>query len=64
MSQRQRVRDLIAEGRLHVGMSRAEAKAVLGEPDAVGGTSRRYRTPSIYRIRADRDADGGVAALR
>lgn len=34
---------------LRLGMSRAELKAVLGEPDDVGGTSRRWRTPAIFK---------------
>jgi len=34
---------------LALGMTRAELKAALGEPDDVGGTSRRWRTPAIYR---------------
>lgn len=34
---------------VRLGMTRAELKAVLGEPDDVGGTSRRWRTPAIYK---------------
>lgn len=34
---------------LRLGMTRDELKAVLGEPDDVGGTSRRWRTPAIYK---------------
>lgn len=34
---------------LRLGMTRAELKAVIGEPDDVGGTSRRWRTPAIYK---------------
>jgi hypothetical protein len=34
---------------LRLGMSRDELKAVLGQPDDVGGTSRRWRTPAIYK---------------
>ena len=34
---------------LRLGMTRAELKAVIGEPDDVGGTSRRWRTPAIFR---------------
>lgn len=30
-------------------MSRDELKAALGEPDDVGGTSRRWRTPAIFK---------------
>lgn len=32
-----------------LGMSRERVVAALGEPDAAGGTSRKYRTPSIYK---------------
>jgi hypothetical protein len=39
----------IRSGRLRRGLTRNEVKALLGEPDAVGCTSRRYRTPSCYR---------------
>ena len=34
---------------LRLGMTRAELKAVLGEPDDVGGTSRRWKTPAILK---------------
>lgn len=34
---------------LRLGMSHDELKAVLGQPDDVGGTSRRWRTPAIYK---------------
>jgi hypothetical protein len=30
-------------------MSREEIVAVLGQPDDVGVTSRKYRTPAIYK---------------
>lgn len=42
-------RRLIAAGCIRAGMSRTEARAALGEPDQVGGTSRRYPTPSIFK---------------
>jgi hypothetical protein len=35
--------------RIRIGMTRDEVTAVLGPPDDVGGTSRKYRTPSIYK---------------
>jgi len=35
--------------KLRVGMSRQEVLAVLGSPDDVGGTSRKYREPSIFK---------------
>jgi len=31
------------------GMSREDVKEALGEPEAEGGTSRKYKTPSIYK---------------
>lgn len=34
---------------LKAGMSRAEVVSVWGEPDAKGGTSRKYKAPSIYK---------------
>lgn len=35
--------------RINLGMTREQVKALLGEPDAYGGTSRKYKTPSIYK---------------
>ncbi len=35
-------------GELRNGMSKTEVRALLGEPDAVGGESRKYRKPSIF----------------
>ena len=34
---------------VRLGMTRDELKAVLGQPDDVGGTSRKWRTPAIYK---------------
>ena len=34
---------------LRLGQSREQVRALLGEPDAVGGTSRKHRTPAIWR---------------
>jgi molybdopterin-guanine dinucleotide biosynthesis protein A len=36
-------------GNVKIGMSREQVVAVLGPPDDVGGTSRRHRTPSVYK---------------
>lgn len=36
-------------GRIRIGMTRAEVIEALGPPDDVGGTSRKYRTPSIFK---------------
>jgi hypothetical protein len=35
--------------RISIGMTREEVVEALGPPDDVGGTSRKYRTPSIYK---------------
>ena len=34
---------------LRLGMTREEVVAVIGEPDDTGGTSRKYKTPCIYK---------------
>ena len=34
---------------LHFGMSRRELEEILGPPGHKGGTSRKHRTPSIYK---------------
>lgn len=36
-------------GELQVGLTSQEVVALLGEPQAKGGTSRRYRHPCIYK---------------
>jgi hypothetical protein len=43
------IKNLVAEGAIHLGMTRDEVRAVLGEPDDVGGTSRRYKIPLIWK---------------
>ena len=35
--------------RVSVGMTRDEVVAALGPPDDMGGTTRKYRTPRVYR---------------
>lgn len=35
-------------GELRLGMSVQQVRKLLGEPDAVGNTSRKHRTPSLY----------------
>jgi len=35
-------------GRVRLGMHEGEVAALLGTPDAVGGTSRKYRKPSLW----------------
>lgn len=42
-------RAMIEAGTLRRGLTRAEVKELLGEPAAMGGTSRRYPTPSIFK---------------
>lgn len=34
---------------IKLGMTRKEIVGVLGEPDDVGGVTRKYKTPSIYK---------------
>ena len=34
---------------VRLGMTRAELKAILGEPDDVGGTTRKQVTPLIWK---------------
>jgi hypothetical protein len=34
---------------LRIGMSRDEVVSTFGEPDRKGGTSRKYRTPCVFR---------------
>jgi hypothetical protein len=36
-------------GPIHLGMSRTEVEGALGPPEAMGGTSRRRRTPTIWK---------------
>ena len=36
--------------RVRIGMTREEVLAALGPPDDTGGTSRKYRSPCIYRF--------------
>src|SRR5690242_18592219 len=43
------ISDFIAKGRVRLGMTRAELHGILGPPDDEGGTSRKYRIPSIYK---------------
>ena len=35
--------------KVRMGMLRQEVLALLGPPDQVGGTSRKYRVPSIFK---------------
>jgi hypothetical protein len=40
---------LIEAGEIRAGMTRAELRALLGEPDDVGCISRKYKEPSIWK---------------
>ena len=40
---------LIAAGSIRIGMTRQDVKALLGEPCAMGCTSRKYPTPSCFK---------------
>jgi hypothetical protein len=42
------VADLIRNGQVRLGMTRRELQALMGVPDDVGGTSRKYHFPSIF----------------
>ncbi len=46
------LKDLIETGRfgsVRLGMNRAQVESSLGTPDEIGGTSRKYRKPSIWK---------------
>jgi len=43
------VQELIRAGRINVGMTRQALFLALGEPDEFGGTSNKYKHPSIYK---------------
>jgi hypothetical protein len=43
------VSGLIDSGQIRLGMSRQELQAILGAPDEVGGTSRKYKVDSIFK---------------
>lgn len=34
---------------VRLGCSREDIRTLFGEPDAVGGTSRKYRTPAVWK---------------
>lgn len=34
---------------IQLGCTRQEIKSLFGEPDTVGGTSRRHKTPAIWK---------------
>jgi len=40
---------LIQAGRIRMGMTRAELRALLGEPEDVGCTSRKDKVPSVWK---------------
>jgi hypothetical protein len=35
--------------RVEIGMRRDQVVEILGQPDDVGGSSRKYRTPSVFK---------------
>jgi hypothetical protein len=41
--------DVLDLSKARIGMSRDEVIATFGEPELQGGTSRKYRTPSVFR---------------
>jgi len=40
--------EMIEQGRLRLGMTKAAVRALLGPPGAWGNTSRKYREPSTW----------------
>jgi hypothetical protein len=40
---------MIDASKISANMTREEVREVFGEPEMVGGTSRKYRTPCVYR---------------
>ena len=43
------INTLVAAGDIRLGMTRNQVRAVLGEPDDVGGTSRKYKIPCCWK---------------
>lgn len=39
---------MIEISKIKIGMTRDEVMSILGEPDDVGGTSKKYKTPCVY----------------
>jgi hypothetical protein len=44
-----RIKGLIAEGQITLGMTRKQVYDLLGEADAQGYTTRKYKVTSIYK---------------
>ena len=44
-----RISDLIRNGQIRLGMTRDELETILGKPDVLGNTSRKYRFPSLWK---------------
>jgi hypothetical protein len=42
------IQKLIANKSIHIGMTKADVRNLLGPPDAWGGTSRKYKEPCIW----------------
>ncbi|HEY8505168.1 MAG TPA: hypothetical protein VIL46_11345 [Gemmataceae bacterium] len=42
------IRQLVREGKIRLGMTKAEIRELLGPPDQWGNTSRKHREPSIW----------------
>ena len=49
VTQLAQIQTLIDAGRIRVGMTRKELFEILGVPDDEGGTSRKFKHPSIYK---------------
>ena len=46
---RETIERLISSGAIALGMTRAALFLLLGKPDDYGGTSNKYKDPSIYK---------------
>ena len=45
---REQARELIANGTIHKGLTKAEVRKLFGPPDATGMPTRNYPEPSIW----------------
>lgn len=43
------ISDLIAGGQIKTGMTIAQLKSLIGEPDEFGGQSRKYKMPCLFK---------------
>lgn len=43
-----KIKNFIFQGKIHLGMTKADVRSLLGPPDGWGVTSRKYREPRIW----------------